>query len=134
MDCSTPSFPVHHQLLELNQTHVHQVGDAIQPSHPLSFPSPPTFNLSQYQCLFLMSWFFTSGGQLQNFSFSISPSSEYSGLISFRMDWFDLLAGQGILESSPAPHFKTINSLVLSFFYSSTLTSTHDPWKNHSFD
>ena len=63
MDCSTPGFPVHHQLPELTQTHVHRVGGAIQPSHPLSSPYPPTFNLSQNQGLFQMSQFFTSGGQ-----------------------------------------------------------------------
>ena len=84
MDYSTPGFPVHHQLLELTQTHVHGVDGAIQPSHPLLSPSP-TFNLSQHQGLFQLvlhirwpkDW---------SFSFSISPSNEYSGLISFRMD------------------------------------------------
>src|SRR5574341_770060 len=70
-----------------------------------------------------------------NLSFNISPSNEYPGLISFRMDWLDLLAGQGTLEeSSPTPHFKSINSLALSFLYSPTLTSIHDEWKNHSLD
>ena len=69
-----------------------------------------------------------------NLSLSISPSNEYSGLISFRTDWLDLLAVQGNLESSPTPQFESINSLVLSFLYSATLTPTHDYWKNHSFD
>ena len=70
-----------------------------------------------------------------NFSFNVSPSSEYSGLISFRMDWLDLLAVQGTLqESSPTPQFKSINSSALSLLYSPTLTSIHDYWKNHSFD
>ena len=69
-----------------------------------------------------------------SFSFSISPSSEYSGLISFRMDWLDLLAVQGTLESSPTPQFKSICSSALSFLYSPTLTSVHVYWKNHSFD
>ena len=69
-----------------------------------------------------------------SFSFSISFSNEYSGLISFRIVWFDLLAVQGTLKSSPAPQFKSINSSVLSFLYSPTLTSIHDYWKNHSFD
>ena len=69
-----------------------------------------------------------------NFSFSISPSNEYSGLISFRMDWLDLLAVQGSQESSPIPQFKSINSSVLSFLYSPTCTSIHDYWKNHSLD
>ena len=70
-----------------------------------------------------------------NFSFSISPSNEYSGLISVRMDWLDLLAVQGTgQESSPAPHFKSINSSALSFLYFPTLTSIRDSWKNHSFE
>ena len=69
-----------------------------------------------------------------SFSFSISPSNEYLGLISFRMNWLDLLAVQQTQESSPTPQFKNINSLVLSFLYSPTLTSIHDYWKNHNFD
>ena len=69
-----------------------------------------------------------------SFSFSFSPSNEYSGLISFRMDWLDLLAVQGTQESSPTSQFKNINSSVLSFPYSPTLTSIHDYWKNHSLD
>ena len=72
MDCSTPGFPVHHQLLELTQTHVYQVSDAIQPSHPLSSPSPPAFNLSQHQGLFQWSLFFTSDGQSIGVSTSAS--------------------------------------------------------------
>ena len=67
-------------------------------------------------------------------SFSISPSNEYSGLISFRMDWLDFLTVQGTLESSPTPQFKRINSSAFSFLYSPTLTSIHDYWKNHSLD
>ena len=69
-----------------------------------------------------------------SFSFNISPSNDYSGLISFRIDWFDLLQSKGLLRSSPAPQFKSINPLALSLLYSSTLTSIHDYWKNHSFD
>ena len=69
-----------------------------------------------------------------SFSFSISPSKEHPGLISFRMDWLDLLAVQGTQESSPTPQFKSINSSVLSFLHSQTLTSIHDYWKNHGFD
>ena len=69
-----------------------------------------------------------------NFSFSISPSNEYLGLISFRVDWLDLLAVQGTQESSPTPQFKSINSLALSFLYSPTLTSIHNHQKNHSLD
>ena len=94
MNHSTPGLPVHHQLPESTKTHVPWVGDAIQPSHPLSSPSPPTFNLSQHQGLF--KWVSSSH---QVASFNISPSSEYSGLISFRMDWLDLLAVQGTLKS-----------------------------------
>ena len=100
VDCSTPGFPVHHQLLEFTQTRVHWVSDAIQPRHPLSSPSTPTFNLSQHRGLF--KWVsFTSGGQSTGVSASasISLSNEYSGLISFRMDWLDLLAVQGTLKS-----------------------------------
>ena len=67
-------------------------------------------------------------------SFSLSPTNEYSGVISFRMDWFDLLAVQGTLKSCPTAQYKSINSSALSFLYSSTLTSIHDYWKNHSFD
>ena len=99
MNCSMPGFPVHRQLLELAQTHVHWVSDAIQPSLFLSSPSPPTFNLSQHQGIF--QWV-SSSHQLAkywSFSFSISPSNEYSGLISFWIDWFDLLAVQGTLKS-----------------------------------
>ena len=69
-----------------------------------------------------------------SFSFSIRPSNEYSGLISFRIDWFDCLVVQGPLKSLLTPQFKSINSLALSFLYSPTLTSIHDHWKNHSFD
>ena len=131
MDTSMPGFPVHHQLLELAQTHVHQVGDAIQPCHPLSSPSPPAFNLSQHQGLFQESVLRIRWPKYWSFSFSISPSNEHPGLISFRMDWLDLLAVQ---ESSPTPQFKSSSSSALSFFYSSTLTFIHDYWKNHSFD
>ena len=100
MDCSTPGLPVHHQLLEPTQTHVHRVGNAIQPSHPLSSPSPPAFSLSQHQGVFKnesvlpIRW-----PKYWSFSFNISPSNEYSELISFRMDWLDLLAVQGTLKS-----------------------------------
>ena len=99
MDCSTPGLPVHHQLSELTQTHAHRVGDAIQPSHPLSSPTPPTFNLSQHQGLFNESALRIRWTKYWSFSFSISPSNEHSGLISFRMDWLDLLADQGTLKS-----------------------------------
>ena len=98
MGYSMPTFPVHHQLLELTHTHVHQVGDAIQPCHPLSSPSPLAC-LSQHQGLF--QWVSSSHQwpKYWSFSFSISPSKERSGLISFRMDWLDLHAVQGTLKS-----------------------------------
>ena len=99
MNHSTPGFPVHHQLPESAQTHVRQVGDAIQPPHPLLSPSPPAFNLSRHQGLF--QWV-RSSHQMPKYwslSFSISPSNEYLGLISFRMDWFELLAVQGAVKS-----------------------------------
>ena len=100
MDCKMPGFPVLHCLPAFAQTHVHWISDAIQPSHPLSPSSPLAFNLSQHQ------GFFSSELAVHlrqpkywSFSFSISPSNEYSGLISFRIDWFDLLAVQGTLKS-----------------------------------
>ena len=98
VDCSTPGVPVHHQLPELAQTHVHQLSDAIQPSHPLLSPSRPAFNLSQHQVfsnelILLIRW-----PKYWSFRSSISPSNEYSGLISVRVDWFDL-AVQGTLKS-----------------------------------
>ena len=82
-----------------------------------------------------MSLFFTSGDQSTGVSASsISPSNEYSGLISFRIDWFDLLAVQATLKSLPTPQFKNISYLAFTFLYSLTLTSIHDCWKNHCFD
>ena len=99
MDFSTPGLPVHHQLPEFTQTHVHWVSDAIQSSHPVSSPSPPAFNLSQHQGLF--KWVSSSHqvAKVLEFSFTISPSNEYSGLISFRMDWLDLPVVQGTLKN-----------------------------------
>ena len=98
MDCSTPGLPVHHQLPELTQTHVHRVGDAIQPSHPpplFLLPSIfPSIRVFSNESVFHIKW-----PKYWSFSFSICPSNEYSGLISFRMDWLDLLAVQGTLKS-----------------------------------
>ena len=96
MNRCTPGLPVHHQLPESTQTHVRCVGDAIQPSHPLSSPSPPAPNPSQHLRIptFQMKW-----PKYWSFSFSISPSNEHPGLISFRIDWLDLLAVQGTLKS-----------------------------------
>ena len=94
MDCSTPGLPVHQQLPDLTQTHVHWVNDAIQPSHPLSSPSL-AFNLFPASGSFQMSKLFTSGSQSIGFSFSNSPPNVYSGLIS-KIDWLDLLAVKGL--------------------------------------
>ena len=85
MDCSVPGFPVHHQLLEPAQTHVHRAGDAIQPSHPLVSPSPPAFTLSQHRVFSDESSLLIRWPKYWSFSYSISPSNEYSGLISFRI-------------------------------------------------
>ena len=106
-----------------------KLGDAIQPSHSLLSPSPPTFNLSQLfsnESVLCIRW-----PEYWSFSFSTSPSSEYSGLSSFRMDWWDLRAAQGTLKSLLQHHFKSINSSLLSLLDGPTLTSVHDYWKNH---
>ena len=96
MDCSTSGLPVHHQLPEFTQTHVHWVSDANQLSHPLSSPSPPTFSLSQHQGLFSESALYIRWPKYWSFNFNISPCNEYAGLISFRIDWLHLLAVQGL--------------------------------------
>ena len=117
-------LPVHHQLPELAQTHVHQVGDAIQPSHPLSSPSP-AFNLSQHQGLF--KWVSSSIRWPKDWSFSISPSNKYLGLISFKMYWLDLLAVQGTLKSLLQHHSSKASVLQRSaFFNGPTLISVHN--------
>ena len=134
-DCSMPGFPVHHQLPELAQTHVHRVGDAIQLSHPLSSPSPPAFSLSQHHGLFQR----------------VSSSHPVAKVLGFQLQhhffqWIfrtdflqDGLVGSPCTprdsqESSPTPQFKSISSLVLSLLHSPTLTSIHDHRKNHSLD
>ena len=134
MDCSTPGLPVHHQVPELAQTHIHWVSDAIQPSHPLSSPSPPAFNVSQHQGLFQVSQFFVSGGQSirASVSASVLPMSIQGW---FPLGLFDLLAVQGTLKSILQHHSsKVINSSVLSHLYGPALTSVHDYLKNHSCD
>ena len=135
MECSMLGLPVYHQLLEFPQTPVHWVSDAIQPSHPLSSPSPPAFNLSQNQGSFPRSQFFVWGGQ------SIGVSASTSVLPMNNQDWFPLggtgwisLSPRDTQESSLTPQLKSINSWALSFLYSLTLTSIHDYWKNHNFD
>ena len=137
MNRSTLGLSVHHQLLEFIQTHVHQVGDAIQPSHLLFchpfllLPTiPPSLTVFSNESTLPMRW-----PKYWSFSFSISPSNEQPGLISFRMDWLDLLAVQGTLKSLLQHHSsKALDFSVLSFLHSPTLTSIHDHWKNHSLD
>ena len=117
MECSTPGLPVHHQLLEFTQTHVHWVSHAIQPSHPLSSPSPPALNLSQHQIFSNESVLCIRWRKYWSFSFSISPSNECLGLISFRMDWLDLLAVQGTLKSLLQHHSSKASILRHSAFF-----------------
>ena len=99
MNCSTPDLPVHHQLPEFTEAHIHRVGDAIKPSHPLSSPFPPALNLSKHQGLFKWVSLCIRWPKSWSFSFIISPSNENPGLIFFRMDCLDLLAVQGTLKS-----------------------------------
>ena len=135
MNCSTPGLPVHHRLPEFTQTHVHPISDAIQPSHPLSSPSPPAPNPSQHQSLF--QWVNSSHEvaktlefQPQHQSFQWTPRTDLlqNGLVG------SPCSPRDSQESSPVPQFKSINSLALSFLHSPTLTSRHDHWKNHSLD
>ena len=111
-----PGFPVLHHLPEPAQTQVHRIGDAIQPSHPLLSPSPPALYLSQHQGLFSESALHLRWPKYWSFSFSISPSNEYSGRISFRMDWLDLLAVQGTLQSLLQHHSSKASVLWRSAF------------------
>ena len=135
MNRSTPGLPVHHQLPEFTQTHVHRVRDASQPSHPLSSPSPPALNPSQHQSLFQR----------------VNSSHEVAKVLEFQLQHHSLqrnprayllqlgLAGspcspRDSQESSPTPQFKSINSSALSLLHSPTLTSIHDHWQNHSLE
>ena len=117
MNRSMPGLPVHHQLPEFTQTQVHQVGDAIQPSHPLSSPSPPALNLSQNQGVFQWVSSYIRWTKYWSFSFNISPSNEHPGLISFRMDWLDLLAVQGTFKSLLQHHSSKASILWRSAFF-----------------
>ena len=133
LDYSTSVFSVYHYIPEFAQTYIYWVSDAIQPSHPLSLPSPLALNFSQHQGLFQCQ-LFTSGGQSIGASASVLPMN-IQGWFPFRMDWLDLLAVKGTLKSLLQHHSsKSINSSALRFLYSPTLTSIHDYWKNHSFD
>ena len=161
LNCSTPGFPVLHYLPEFAQIHDHWVSDALQPSRLLLPPSPTSLNLSQHQGIFLMMQLFTSGGQsigapnlasiipsirissnesalrirwpkYWSFSFSISSSSEYSGLISFRIDWFDLIAVQGTLKSLLQHHSSKASILWCSALFMVQLSHpymTTGKWK-----
>ena len=135
MNRSTPGLPVHHQLPEFTQTHAHRVGDAIQPSQPLSSPSPPAPNPSQHQGLCQWVNSLHKGAkelefQLQHQSFQWTPRTDLlqDGLVG------SPCSPRDSQESSPAPQFKSINFSLLSFLHSPTLTSIHDHWKNHSLD
>ena len=132
MDCSAPGCLVLHYLQEFAQTHVHWVDDAnhLILCHPLLLPAIfPSIRVFSSELAYRIRW-----PQYRNFSFSVSPSNEYSVLISFRTDWFDLLAVQGTLKRPLAPQFKSISSLVFSFIYGPTRTSIHDYKKNPIFD
>ena len=122
MNHSTPGLPVHHQLPEFTQTHVHRVGDAIRPSHSLSSPLPPAPSPSQHQSLF--QWVNSSHQvpKYWNFSFSIIPSKEIPGQISYRMDWLDLLAVLGTLKSLFQHHSSKASILLHSAFFTVQLS------------
>ena len=135
MNRSMPGLPVHHQLPEFTEIHVHRVSDAIHPSHPLFSPSPLAPNPSQHQNLF--QWVNSSQEvakvlefQLQHHSFQRNPRADLlqNGLVG------SPCSPRDSQESSPVPQFKSINSSALSFLHSSTFTSIHDHWKNHSLD
>ena len=122
MNHSTPGLPVHHQLPEFTETHVHQVSDAIQPSHPLSSllllpPIPPSIRVFSNESTLRMRW-----PKYWSFSFNIIPSKEIPGLISFRMDWLDLLAVQGTLKSLLQHHSSNASILRHSAFFTAQLS------------
>ena len=117
MDFSMPGFPVHHQLPELAQTRVHWICDAIQPYHPLSSPSPSALNLSRTRVFSNESVLRIRWPKYWSFSYSISPTNEYSGLISFRMDWLDVLAVQGTLKSLLQHHSSKASILLSSTLF-----------------
>jgi len=126
---------LHHQILEPTQTHVKPVRDAIQPSHPLSSPSPPAFNLSQNQGLFNESVLPIRWPKYWSFIFIISPSNEHSGLISFRMDWLDLLVVQEAVKSLLQHHSSKASVLWCSAVFVFQLSHSYmTTGKNHSFD
>ena len=125
MNFSTPGLPVHHQLPEFTQTHVHWVDDAIQPSHPLSSPSPPAFSLSQHQGLF--KWVSSSYqvAKVLEFQLNIRLSNEHPGLISLKMNWLDLLAVQGTVKSFLQHHNSKASILWRSAFFTVQLSQPY---------
>ena len=125
MDCSTPGFPVPYYLPEFSQTHVHWFSDTIQPSHPLSPPSPLAFNLCQHQGLFQWADSSHQVAKVLEFPLQLSPSNEYSGLISFRIDWFDPLTVQGTLKSFLQHHNLKTSILQHSAFFMVQLSHPH---------
>ena len=129
-----PGFPVLHHLPELAQTHVYWLSDAIQPSHSLLLPSPSALNLFQHQGLF--QWVGSSHQVVKVLELLLQHLSfQWIFRVDFLWDWLVWsCCPRDSQESSPTPQFKSINSLVLSLLYSSTLTSIHDYWKNHVFD
>ena len=130
MNCGTPCFPVHHQLPELAQMHVHRISDVIQPSHPMSSPSPPAFNLSQHQGLF--QWASSSNQVARVLEFQLQHQSfQWIFTTDFLLDWlvWSPCSPRDSQESFPKPQFKSINSSALRFLYRPTLTSIHDYWK-----
>ena len=126
---------VHHQHLELTETHVHRVGDAIKPSQPLSSPSPSTFNLSQHQSIFQWVNFSHQVAKIMEFQLQ-HQSFQWIFRTNFLQEWLVWLpcSPRDSQESSPTPQFKSINSSALCFLYGPTVTSIRDYWKNHSFD
>ena len=143
MNSSIPDLPVHHQLLEFTQTHIHWVSDAIQPSHPLLSPSPPAPNPSKHQGLFQWANTFHEVAivlefqpQHQSFQWISRTGLLWIFKIDFLWDGLvsSLCSPVDFQESSPTPCFKSIYSAALSFLYNTTLTSIHDYWENHSLD
>ena len=133
-DCSMPGFlsiTNSRSLLKLMSIELMMPSNHLFLCHPLLLLSSifPSIRVFSNESALHIRW-----PKYWSFSFSISPSNEYFGLISLRIDWLDLLVVQGTLKSLPQPQFKSINSSVLSFLYSPTFTSIHDYWKNHSFD
>ena len=132
MHLSTPSFPILHFLPEFPQTHAHWVSNAIQLSHPVSPPSPPVF--PSIRVFLNDSFLLMRGAKDWSLSFSINPSNEYSGLISFRINWFEVLAVQGTLKSLLQHYNLKASILWHPAFFMGQHSFIHDYWKNHTFD